>query len=379
MKLLVVNPFALTPDRQDFYRRLQALTAWQITLVTARQWKNDFGTDVRVQRLEGFTGRIIDLPVLLKGNIPLHLYRAVLRPILRRERPDVVYVYHEPYGVATFQVFRAQPSGAAIGFYSSQNISKRYPWPFSAMERFVLDRADFAVTVSDRVSNVIRGKGYKGALYVVPFGVDTDLFSPALSRPPVTSRAVLTVGFSGRLVPSKGIDTMLGALARLPADRFKAVIVGDGPQGPNLRNQARALGIDASIVWRGYLPNGELPDFYRQLDILVVPSKTTKRWKEQFGRVVIEAQACGVGVITSDSGELPHLIEATAGWTFPEGDSRSLASLLQDLNQKRDVLAGVAIRGQLAVMHDYSLDSVVQRFARGIQSVYTRSIAGRAR
>jgi glycosyltransferase involved in cell wall biosynthesis len=377
MKLLIVNPFALTPDRQDYYRRLQVLTGWQITLLTARQWKNDYGTNVNLTRLDGFNARVIDLPVLLKGNIPLHLYRARLAPILRREDPDVVYVYHEPYGVATFQVFRAQPVGAAIGFYSSQNIFKRYPLPFRAMERYVLARADFAVTVSDRVSAVVRGKGYRGPLHVIPFAVDAQAFKPGAANAPRPSRGVLRVGFSGRLTQAKGVDTLLTALSKLPASRFEAVIVGKGPQGPQLRNLARRLGIDARIRWCGYVPHRELPSFYRQLDVLVVPSKTTTGWKEQFGRVVIEAQSCGVGVITSDSGELPHLVESTAGWTFPERDAMSLAALLQRLDQNRNELEEIATRGRLAVVRHYDLDAIVQRFASTMESVWARSLSER--
>ena len=113
LKLLIVNPWAVTPDRQDLYRRLQATTGWSITLVTARQWINDYGEHVQVERLSGFQGELIDLPVVIKGNIPLHAYRARIGPLLRRDNPDVVYVHHEPYAVSTFQVFRANARRAA--------------------------------------------------------------------------------------------------------------------------------------------------------------------------------------------------------------------------------------------------------------------------
>ena len=76
------------------------------------------------------------------------------------------------------------------------------------------------------------------------------------------------------------------------------------------------------------------------MDLLLAPSLTTRRWKEQFGRMVIEAFACGVPVISSDSGELPYVIEE-AGWIVPEGDSaamaRTISSALDDGARRAEI------------------------------------------
>ena len=73
------------------------------------------------------------------------------------------------------------------------------------------------------------------------------------------------------------------------------------------------------------------------LDALVLMSRSTRTWKEQFGRVIMEAQACGVPVIGSDSGNIPSVI-AGGGWTVPEGDTATLTQLLSDLAEKPDLL-----------------------------------------
>jgi glycosyltransferase involved in cell wall biosynthesis len=372
MKLLVVNPWAVTPERQEFYLRLQATTGWQVTLLTARQWTNDYGRRVEVQRLSGYRGGLIDFPVMLRGNIPLHAYRARLKPVLRRERPDVIFVHHEPYALSTFQIFRANGGHAAIGFYSAQNINKKYPWPFRAMERFVLDNADFATPVSDRVAGVLNRKRYSGPSHVIPLGVDMELFRPAPAYEISTNGKVLRVGFSGRLVPEKGVEILLEAISALPPNRFTTVIIGDGPMSNRLRRQAIELGLEARVVWRGYVPNQELPSLYRELDVLVVPSRTTLRWKEQFGRVVIEAQSCRVGVITSDSGELPHLIAATAGWTFTEGNSQGLARVLAHVDRNRHELASVQGRALAAIRRHFDIDVVVGLFAEAVEAAHLR-------
>jgi glycosyltransferase involved in cell wall biosynthesis len=365
MKLLVVNPFAVTPVRQDFYARVQAASGWEVTIVTPRQWKDDFGRRVRADRWPAYEGGLVTLPVLLQGNIPLHTYLRSLSAVFRRERPDVIYVYHEPYGAATFQSFFANRRvNAPIGFYSSQNILKSYPWPFSAAEQFVYKRAAFAITVSDEVARVLRRKGYAGAAEVIPFSVDGERYRPTrpLDQEGLREDDTLTVGYIGRLVPEKGVDTLLDALARLPQDDFKAIIVGDGPSRETLHRHAEDLGLGDRVRWTGAVTTQDTSDLYHQMDVLVVPSKTVSGWKEQFGRVVIEALASGVCVVTSDSGELPRLVSITGGGlTFKEGDAKALADRLSALRARPSTLIDLRVQGHRSVLNLFSVDGNVRR------------------
>ena len=370
MKLLVVHPFALVPARQDFYARVQGMTGWDMTIVTPNRWKTEFGEVIRPRRDSGYRGSLISLPVVLAGHIPLHAYVARLAPIIRRERPDVVYVYHEPYGAATFQIFFANSragSGATIGFYSSQNIAKRYPWPFSAAERFVYRHASFAITPAQGAADVLRQKGYAGPVEMIHFGIDPDVFHPdgALDEPGLRSgNDTLTVGYVGRLVPEKGVDTLLEALALLPEGKFRAIIAGTGPSEDALKRRTAELGIVNRITWRGYIPHDHTPSVYRAIDVLALPSRTGPRWKEQFGRVVIEAIACGACVAAADSGELPRVIEATGGgWTFPEGDPQALAATLEGLRASPGDLVVRRRQAHATVLDKFHIDVVARCFA----------------
>ena len=93
------------------------------------------------------------------------------------------------------------------------------------------------------------------------------------------------------------------------------------------------MGIGERVDFLGQRASTQMPDVYPTFDVLVLPSLTRPNWKEQFGRVLIEAMACGVPVIGSDSGEIPNVI-GDAGLIFPEGDidalRDSIASLLAD-------------------------------------------------
>ena len=104
------------------------------------------------------------------------------------------------------------------------------------------------------------------------------------------------------------------------------------------------------------LTHDQMASGYAQLDVLVVPSHTTSTWKEQFGRVIIEALWCGVPVVGSDSGEIPWLIELTGGGlVFPEGDSGALAAHLRRLREAPELRRELAGTGRAAVERLFSV------------------------
>jgi glycosyltransferase involved in cell wall biosynthesis len=360
MKLLVVSHPCSVPSNQELYARVQAQTGWDLTLVVPSRWKHEYGR-LRASRWPGFDGEFVPLRVALAGNIPLHFYLASMRRLFRRHRPDVIYVHHEPYGVATAQVLRAA-GDTPVGFYSAQNLVKRYPPPTSTWERRCFERAAFALPVSVSVADVLREKGYRGPLEVLPLGIDTRRWRR--SGAGRESGTPLTVGYIGRLSPEKGVDTLLEALARVANRDVRAVIAGDGPDRARLEELASRLGLDSRIRWSGYIPHDRAVDFYGETDVSVVPSRTTPGWKEQFGRVVIESLSCEVPVVGSDSGELASLIPATGGgWTFPEGDAEQLAERLDWLEANPGARAGAAREGRLAVEREFDLDLIAGRFA----------------
>jgi glycosyltransferase involved in cell wall biosynthesis len=134
------------------------------------------------------------------------------------------------------------------------------------------------------------------------------------------------VGYAGRLHPLKGIDVLLDAMARLPAD-FRLTVVGAGPEEGALRNQCTSLGLDDRVEWRQPVLRSRMPEVLSGMDVLVLPSRTGHYWKEQFGRVLVEAMACGVPVIGSDSGAIPAVI-GEAGLVVPEGDIQGFRDAL---------------------------------------------------
>jgi glycosyltransferase involved in cell wall biosynthesis len=109
--------------------------------------------------------------------------------------------------------------------------------------------------------------------------------------------------------------------------------------------------------------------------LLVLPSETRPNWKEQFGRVIIEAIACGTPVIGSDSGEIPYVLQATGGgFTFPEGQPEALAEKLQQLILNPLLRSQLVERGRAVVLQNYTNSSLAQRFAQTIEKAVQNNI-----
>ena len=375
---MLVHPWAGLPSRQALYIGLEEVTGWDLMIVTTRRWKDDYGRMVSATPDPKLRGRLLALPVGLSGNIPLHFFTGGLKHHIREFNPDCVYIYHEPYAVGTYQMVRAAKSvsSAPVGIRSAQNITKRYPTPFRQWERRVYRQSDFAVVVTENVAQVMREKGYRRPIHVVPMPVDTATFSPAGDAQPAAAdaegeSAPLRLGFVGRLVPEKGIDTALRALASLPAGTADLTVVGDGPQRSALVELAASLGVSDAVRWRGSLDLQSTADAYRGFDVVLVPSKATDHWREQFGRVVIEAAATGVPVIATRSGELPFLVNSLGeGWIVEEEDAAAMADILETLCADRESLIGIGHRLRQSAEEKYSdrtiVDQLVETFTEAV-------------
>ncbi len=357
----------ITGAYQRKLEEMAALPGVDLTVALPAEWQEN-GRVVRLERAHTQGYRMLVLPVAVNGNFHLHFF-PTLGHELRRLRPDIVHIDEEPYNLATFLALRAARSvGARALFFTWQNLARRYPPPFRQMERYVLDHSHYALVGNREAEAVLRGKGYRGPARLVPqFGVDPGHFRPLPgARPPDEP---FVVGFAGRFIPGKGVGTLLEALSGLQG-AWQLRLAGSGPLQQALAEQAGALGVSESVTFESHIPSTEMPRYYNQLHALVLPSLTMPNWKEQFGRVLIEAMACGVPVLGSSSGEIPNVI-GEGGLVFPEGDVAALRDCLQRLRADPALRAELGRRGRARVEAHYTQAHI----ARTTVAVY-REILG---
>jgi glycosyltransferase involved in cell wall biosynthesis len=137
--------------------------------------------------------------------------------------------------------------------------------------------------------------------------------------------------------------------------------VGNGGIQADLERQAGELGLADRVSFKPSVPSCEVPGFLSSMDALVLPSLTRPNWKEQFGRVLIEAMACGVPVVGSDSGEIPSVI-GDAGLVFPEGNVAALRERLQGLMDQDSLRGELSERGRQRVLEHYTQAKVAEQY-----------------
>jgi glycosyltransferase involved in cell wall biosynthesis len=378
MKLLIISHACCTAINQSFYADLEAETGWLVSLVIPSRWSNQYGLTDTSARWPGLRSDIKRINVFRPGNIPAHLYRSWFISLLRQQKPDAIYVHQEPYGLSAFQLCLANylTGNRPIGFYAAQNILKTYPPPIRQIEQWVFQRSSFAFPVTQGALEVLRAKGYRHAAEVLPLAIDPGLYHPDPDGR-TQQRAQLGIspgrfvlGYVGRLVEEKGLETLLLALHQLKEAPWELLLIGSGPFETTLRQNVERMQGHGRVRFVGYVPHEEAPRWLSTFDVLVLPSETRPNWKEQFGRVLVEAMACGTSVVGSSSGEIPNVIHATGGGLiFPEKDADALARNLNLLAASPGLRRNLVERGQRSVAELYDQRRLVRKFASVIEDV----------
>lgn len=272
--------------------------------------------------------------------------------ILRDFQPDWIHIEEDPYSVAGFEAVvlaRIFARDAKISFFLWDNLNRRPSgvkgWLKHLLNRFALGRADLVVCGNREARRLLHEeKGYAGRSVVLPqLGLTAARYLGGVnfklrSDLGVPKRTAL-IGYVGRLLPEKGIETLLLALERLPQLDWSVLLLGTGPL--QIKVQSVWLNrLPRRIIMPGAVPREEVANYMRALDILVLPSLSTPTWVEQFGIVLAEAMLAGVPCVGSSSGAIPEVI-GPAGIIFREGNveelSDKLAQLIASPDLRRDL------------------------------------------
>ena len=372
MKVLLLSKACVVGAYQKKLEEIAQHQDIDLTVVVPPEWRDERGTlSLERAHTSGYTLRVE--PIAFNGRFHLHYY-PTLPSVIKEVQPDIVHVEEEPYNLATFLAVRAaRRHGASTLVFTWQNLLRRYPIPFSWTEWYTLRNTDMLLVGNSEAFGVWRAKGYGGPMEIIPqFGVDPNIYrhierTTRVSKPSVLlrrsarrpSRDSLVIGYIGRLVPEKGIDVLLEAVAPLKGP-WELRILGSGPDAERLEKMAQWLGILPRVTFDLPVPSTQMPHYYAGLDVLVLPSRTRPNWKEQFGRVLIEAMACNVIVIGARSGAISEVI-GDAGLTFAEADPADLRTQLQKILENPDLRKSLAESGRQRVLDQYTQAQVAAR------------------
>lgn len=365
LKVLMISKALVVGAYHGKLREMANLGA-EVTLIVPRRWGR-----LQLEIHDAVQYKIRASPCSFSGHNHFHFYRSRVG----RLDADLVHIDEEPWSLATYQFMRAcaKEHKPAV-FFTWQNIRKRYPPPFNYFERFSFRHAQAAIAGNQDAREILRARKFSKPIMVIPqFGVDPEIFhkrdaSELRRRLGITDNFV--IGYVGRIVREKGIADLIQALNSLP-ERCVLVLMGDGDFKRSAEQIAKQLGVAARIKWIPQVPSLDVPNYMNAFNVLVLPSHTTSRWKEQFGRVLIEAMACETPVVGSSSGEISNVI-ADAGLVFPEGDVAALDRCLRDLHDNPDLVAHLGSKGRARVLQKFTH----RRIAEETIQLYNQVLCG---
>ena len=365
MRVLMLSKALVVGAYQRKLEEMARLPGIELTVVVPPYWQEG-GQRTLLQRAHCNGYELVVCAIAFNGHFHLHYYPG-LGEIVRRVRPHVFHIDEEPYNLATMQAMRlGHAAGARCIFFTWQNLFHAQRW--NLVERYNLSHAAGAIAGNAEAAAILRRKGFLKPVSVIPqFGVDPDIFRPMAdvraARQELLPRAAagaFVIGYVGRLVEQKGLRVLLShsALGNLRGD-WRLALIGGGELQPELAAQAAALGIAERVDFVPSVSSTTVPRWLNTLDCLVLPSLTRPNWKEQFGRVLVEAMACQVPIVGSDSGEIPNVI-GDGGLIAREGDAEQLGTALVRMQGDPALRQRLGELGRARVLAHYTQASVAR-------------------
>jgi L-malate glycosyltransferase len=372
MKILVASHTYIVDLNCEKLRKLSQLGKnVEVTVVVPKKWQPGGVQNKIVETAHRNEGkfRIVPIHNFTKNHQGLLTFGADLVSLLNNYRPQIIQVEQGSRGLAYSQMITLNKLlglKAKNLFFTWWNLPYNLKGAAAVIEKYNLENSHGIVSGNQDGADILRQRGYRGPIKVMPqLGVDEKLFTPK-KQPELASKLGIkegefVVGFVGRFVEEKGLRTLLQALISIKDKPWKLLLLGRGPLEYEIYTYAEANGFTDRLIMLESVPHHEVARYISLMSTLVLPSETTHNfktitsagWKEQFGHVLIEAMACQVPVIGSDSGEIPYVI-GDSGLIFPEGDFNALANRLSQLMDDSDFVENLGQMGYQKAIARYT-------------------------
>ncbi|MCL2933267.1 MAG: hormogonium polysaccharide biosynthesis glycosyltransferase HpsO [Trichodesmium sp. MAG_R03] len=379
MKILIASHTYIVDLNREKLRALAKIKpGLEVTVVVPQRW-NPKGVQsqiVETKFVDEGSFKVVPISNYSQNNQALLTFGPDLISLLRKLKPDIIQVEQGSKALTYAQFITCNKLlglKAKNLFFTWWNLPYKLKFPISLLEAYNLKNTNGIVAGNKDGEDILRERGYEGPIKVMPqLGVDETLFKPETQIELRDDLGIqpnnFVVGFVGRFVEEKGLLTLAEALAGLQEKNWKWLLLGRGELQATLWETATELGIKERLIVVESVPHDHVQKYINLMNTLVLPSKTTYKfktltsigWKEQFGHVLIEAMACRVPVIGSDSGEIPHVI-GDAGLVFPEGNIEELRHCLMQLMEQKELAESLGKKGYEKVMIQYTNKALARK------------------
>lgn len=379
IKVLYIDHAAAYPEEQKKFDYLAQQPELEIILVRPDKWS-------QVGRNENFAShhtnsayKTVFAKATFNGFRHRSFFTNEIGRVFREFQPDIIHLFEEANTFFSLQAFllrRLFSKNSKLIFDNFQNIlfehvGYKFYRLYDFIEKLVFNDAACATVRYSGSRDFLLKRKFTKPILELPWGTDIHLFSPQ-DGSQIRKKNKLdcfTMAYIGRLEEDKGILLLIEALAKVKHD-FKLIVIGGGRAEPKMNELISKYSLESGVQHLGYVPHRELPEYYSAVDCVVVPTITTSGCKEQFGRVIVEAMACGTPVIGSTSGAIPSVIGET-GLVFEDNNVDDLTEKITNMITSPELHQHYSEVVRKRVINNYSLD----KFAQNCVSIYLNILA----
>ncbi|ADE15628.1 glycosyl transferase group 1 [Nitrosococcus halophilus Nc 4] len=285
---------------------------------------------IRIPAIEHFRGSDFSIPLPVPGR---------LAAALKKFAPDVLHSHH-PFllGDTALRIGAAQNLPVVFTYHTMYEQYTHYvPADSPRLKRFAIDLAsgycnlcDGVIAPSDSIARILRQRGLKVPMEVIPTGVEVEYFvrgdGQAFRRDQGIPADAFLVGHIGRLAPEKNLNFLSNAVAQflLQNEKARFLVAGDGPSAPEIKRLFESLGLGSRLDFIGILKGSDLANAYQAMDVFVFASQS-----ETQGLVLAEAMAASTPVVALDApGVREVVIDHRNGRLLFQEDAKEFAAAL---------------------------------------------------
>lgn len=373
MKVITVSHSYLEPENQKNMVVLSSLCS--VRCVLPKRGQVLVFADCEFKESETTRGVFFSYPPLYLSRAQYLLCSLTLG--FFRFRPDVINIEYNPWSLIFLQVLFCRrifsPKSKIVctikknTYRSGKSLSGKIK---DVLARFTLRRVDYVIAASRMVFELYEGR------FRIPtrklsvchhLGVDVELFSPLVRDVNLMTSAKrsLTVGYCGRYDEDKGVRDLIEAVRLLNKRMQKPILLrlmGRGAYSNHLDDYL--LRESGNVDWLELcrpVPNAQVVDFLRALDIFVLPSRVLEDHQEHDGHVLLEAMATGVACVGTTSGIIPELLSNGVGVLVNPQSPLELSEALEFLAWNPRERATLAARGRRKALEEFGLDAIARQ------------------
>lgn len=374
MKVLVFGHMYTVPILREKFKYIADWDNFSITTVSPTLWRHALGDYKFIPATEDEKFEVIPCDIKYPGSYYGFFYRGISK-LLKAHRPDIIEIDQEPASRACYEIIkkamRIIPSSKIV-VWTSEDVVLRRKFPLSYYERYTLSKINHIIACNQDTERLLRRKGYKNEISVFQFlGTSPRIFKPYDAsglKKVLNLDKGFVVGYVGRLVRGKGLETLFKAFSLLDKS-CRLLVVGKGEFSGRLHNLAEELDVTNRVVFTGSVPNDEVPKYMNCLDTLVLSSEGWSSWREKFGYVIPQAMLCEVPVIGSRHGGIPDVI-GDAGLLFEPGNVKELVQKINDIKDNEGLRVRYGKIGRKRALENYTVEKVARRIAGVYEGLY---------